>query len=254
MIGILDSGGGGINVINECLKYYNEDFVYLVDNANCPYGNKPISYIQKITQNNLKFLTENFDLDFIIIACNTASGAIGICDEWGLPILKTKPNLDELKNVEVKTILFATKNTIKHSDKINFYKQNYDNLICVSIKNLPKLIDNYLSDKNDKNKGKIIKTLKKRFFCGKKLKNKYKNVQFLSLGCTHFKHIIPLLGEIFKNVTFLECESDVAKISRFLVRKTKDKSRLMVVLTKKDEALKKAIEEKFCYNCVDYFP
>ena len=54
MIGIIDSGSGGINVIKECQKYYNEDFVYLVDNKNCPYGNKPHEEVRDIVLNNIK--------------------------------------------------------------------------------------------------------------------------------------------------------------------------------------------------------
>ena len=42
MIGFIDSGVGGLNVMNECQKLFGEDFVFLCDNKNAPYGNKNI--------------------------------------------------------------------------------------------------------------------------------------------------------------------------------------------------------------------
>ena len=39
MIGIFDSGAGGLSVFREIYKLLPEEkFVYYSDNANCPYG------------------------------------------------------------------------------------------------------------------------------------------------------------------------------------------------------------------------
>ena len=80
MIGVIDSGSGGVNVIKECLKYFKQDFVYLVDNLNCPYGNKPIEKLKKIVLGNINYLIKNYDIDFIILGCNTASSVLDYYD------------------------------------------------------------------------------------------------------------------------------------------------------------------------------
>ena len=136
MIGIIDSGSGGANVINECKKLYNEDFVYLLDNKNCPYGNKPKEQIISIILNNINYLLSNFDLDFIIIACNTASAIINYkhLQDIKIPILKTTPDMQSLCNVKGKKILFATKNTIKNSNLVRYYLLNYKSIKTLKIK------------------------------------------------------------------------------------------------------------------------
>ena len=40
-IGIFDSGIGGISILNNLKDILpNENFIYLADNKNCPYGSK----------------------------------------------------------------------------------------------------------------------------------------------------------------------------------------------------------------------
>ena len=53
MIAFIDSGVGGINILVECAKIYNQDFVYLADNQNAPYGNLPKKQLEIITKNNI---------------------------------------------------------------------------------------------------------------------------------------------------------------------------------------------------------
>ena len=95
MIAILDSGAGGANVIKACKKLYNQDFVYFVDNKNCPYGNKNAVVLKQIIFENLKYLTDNYDLDFIILGCNTASSLMDAEDllKFKVPIIKTYPDI-----------------------------------------------------------------------------------------------------------------------------------------------------------------
>lgn len=40
-IGVFDSGIGGLTVLKEIYKHYpNEDYIYIGDNKNLPYGEK----------------------------------------------------------------------------------------------------------------------------------------------------------------------------------------------------------------------
>jgi glutamate racemase len=73
MIGIFDSGFGGLTVLREYLKRYPEyDYVYLGDQANAPYGNHTQDHVNKLVVQNVEFLAKK-GCQLIIIACNTAS-------------------------------------------------------------------------------------------------------------------------------------------------------------------------------------
>lgn len=74
-IGVFDSGLGGLTVLRELRRRLpREDFVYLADSANAPYGGRPIEHILAITDHNIDFLLRR-DVKMIVIACNTASSS-----------------------------------------------------------------------------------------------------------------------------------------------------------------------------------
>jgi glutamate racemase len=73
MIGIFDSGFGGLTVMKEYLKKYPEfDYMYLGDQANTPYGSHSKERVNKLVVQNVEFLVKK-GCKLIIIACNTAS-------------------------------------------------------------------------------------------------------------------------------------------------------------------------------------
>lgn len=244
MIAVLDSGSGGANVIKECLKYYNQDFIYLIDNKNCPYGDKSPERVKQIILDNIEYLQKNYSIDFIILGCNTASSLLNYFDLENIkcPILKTYPDLKNITRKDGVKLLFATKNTIENSTYVKYYLLNYNDLKTIYVKDLPKLIDIKFSSNDEKNEKNIEKILKKHLFFNKKIKNKYKNVKNIALGCTHFKHIQTEILDCFQNAKIFNCENNVAKISKMLIKKNKDKSSIKVMLTQNDEKLKQAIE------------
>lgn len=75
MIGIFDSGSGGLSVLREIVRLLPEEkYVYFADNAFCPYGEKTAAEIQArahaITD---RLLAEGAQI--IVVACNTATAA-----------------------------------------------------------------------------------------------------------------------------------------------------------------------------------
>lgn len=75
MIGIFDSGIGGLSVFREIRRLMpDEDYVYFSDSAHCPYGGKTREYIIERCRNIVSLLLEK-GCDTIVIACNTASSA-----------------------------------------------------------------------------------------------------------------------------------------------------------------------------------
>ena len=73
MIGIFDSGLGGLTILKSILeKLPNHDYIYLGDNARTPYGDKSQDIIYNYTKQAVDFLFSK-GCQIIIIACNTAS-------------------------------------------------------------------------------------------------------------------------------------------------------------------------------------
>ena len=75
MIGIFDSGVGGLSVYREIRKLLPEErYVYFSDNAHCPYGEKSKDYIIDRARKITDFMLEQ-GADVIVVACNTATAA-----------------------------------------------------------------------------------------------------------------------------------------------------------------------------------
>jgi len=76
---VLDSGLGGLVITNELKdEFPNQDFIFIADSANFPYGTKIDTDLEAIISNMICFL-EQLDVDFIVVACNTASSVIERC-------------------------------------------------------------------------------------------------------------------------------------------------------------------------------
>lgn len=75
MIGIFDSGIGGLSVLRELKKLLpREHYIYYADTAHCPYGEKPKEYIIERACRVTEFLLSQ-GADIIVVACNTATAA-----------------------------------------------------------------------------------------------------------------------------------------------------------------------------------
>lgn len=75
MIGIFDSGLGGLSVLREIAAILpQEDIVYYADSAHCPYGGKSREYVCDRARAISSFLREK-GADIVVVACNTATAA-----------------------------------------------------------------------------------------------------------------------------------------------------------------------------------
>lgn len=75
MIGVVDSGSGGLSVLKEITRLLPaEKYIYYSDNANCPYGEKPRQFIvDRMRSISEQLMSEGADI--IVVACNTATSA-----------------------------------------------------------------------------------------------------------------------------------------------------------------------------------
>ena len=58
-VGVFDSGVGGISVLRELIKVMpNEDYIYLGDSRNAPYGTKSLEQVRELSFHNAGVLLE----------------------------------------------------------------------------------------------------------------------------------------------------------------------------------------------------
>lgn len=75
MIGIFDSGIGGLSVFREIRKLLPEQsYIYYSDSAHCPYGEKSKEYIIDRACSITRRLME-MGVEIVVVACNTATAA-----------------------------------------------------------------------------------------------------------------------------------------------------------------------------------
>jgi glutamate racemase len=86
MIGIFDSGFGGLTVLKDLVKKLpNYDFAYLGDNARAPYGNRSFESVYVYTLEAVSYLF-SIGCPLVILACNTASAkALRTIQQHNLP-------------------------------------------------------------------------------------------------------------------------------------------------------------------------
>ena len=195
MIGIFDSGIGGVTVFKEILKQLpNYSYIYYSDSKNNPYGDKTKKELEKITENIVDILVKR-GCKIIVIACNTASA---ICKDYlrskfQVPIIAIEPAYKMVydSNFLGKTLILATKGTLE-SEKFKELYHKYDNhntkvYECVG-----------LADLIEQNKSKEIDD-----YLNKHL-GQFRGVENVVLGCTHYPLIKKQISKVLGNVIFYD--------------------------------------------------
>src|SRR4051812_33771414 len=73
MIGVFDSGVGGLTVLQALRRRLpRRDFMYVGDAARAPYGRKPPAMVAAFAREIAAFLCDR-GVEAIVVACNTAS-------------------------------------------------------------------------------------------------------------------------------------------------------------------------------------
>ena len=74
MIGVFDSGFGGLTVLRALIQRFpRARFAFLGDTARLPYGSKSRRTIARYAAQSAQFLVREQGAEFLVIACNTAS-------------------------------------------------------------------------------------------------------------------------------------------------------------------------------------
>ena len=130
VIGIFDSGSGGLSVLKEILKVLpGERYIYFSDNAYCPYGNRSREYVISRARTITSILLEK-GCEAIVVACNTATAAAieTLRVEFPVPFIGMEPAVKPAAlGTELGVIgVLATAGTLKASKYLNT-KGKYEN-------------------------------------------------------------------------------------------------------------------------------
>lgn len=192
IIGVFDSGFGGLSFMKELVKelpHYN--YIYLGDTARVPYGNKPKKIVYKFTKQAVDFLFKN-GCEIVIFACNTVSSdALRKIQQKYLPkYYPTKkvlgviiPSVEHAatKSKNKKIGVMATQGTVKSGAfKREFLKINPK--IKIFSKACPLLVPLIETGKNNLETSQIIlqKYLQPLLI---------EEIDTLVLGCTHYSFL-----------------------------------------------------------------
>lgn len=204
MIGIFDSGIGGVTVLKEILKILpNENYIYYSDSKNNPYGDKTDEEIFNMCDKIVKKFIEQ-KCKSIVIACNTASAkaANQLRKKYTeIPIIAIEPAYKMVHDFayEKPTLVMATKGTIE-SEKFHKLYDKYDNhhTYLMSCKGLADIIE-------EGNELKLKQYLKENLseYIGK--------VHNVVLGCTHYPLVQNEIKEVLGDIEFFNGAYSLAK-------------------------------------------
>lgn len=93
MIGVYDSGVGGLSVWKELVSLMpGESFVYFSDGANCPYGPKDPSFVVERACRISQWLIDR-GCELVTVACNTATAAAitSLRSSFDIPFIGMEP-------------------------------------------------------------------------------------------------------------------------------------------------------------------
>ncbi len=217
-VGIIDSGVGGLSVLAELRKRLpKEDYLYLADTVNAPYGTKTSERIAELTEENLKTLSD-YGCKAVVIACNTATAVaaellrrkytdipiIGLEPALG-PAVRDQPNGDIL--VLATPVTLQTK---RFERLLEAFGEHKERIFCSEAQDIVSYVENGMRDSDA-----VVESLKLRF-------KEYEKIRFSAcvLGCTHFpfakKEIETALGY---EVTFYDGAYGAARRLEYLLKK-----------------------------------
>lgn len=231
MIGVFDSGFGGLVVLSEFIKLLPDyDYLYLGDNARVPYGTRSDKVVYRFTQQAVDYLFRQGCV-LIILACHTASSkALRAIQQGYLPgaypdkrvLGVVIPTVEEavVRSRGGRIGVIGTEGTVaSNSFKIELQKLNPR--VEVFQQACPLLVPIIEAGEQDWEGTDLIL-------------NKYlaplieAGVDTLILGCTHYSILKPKIRAIMDQRVEIICSGQVAavKLADYMQRHPEIESRL----------------------------
>ena len=210
MIGIFDSGDGGLAALYELRKKRpNVDAVFFADRRNAPYGTKTKKEITRLTARAVHKLL-NAGAEKVLIACCTAStvhqSLPPFLKERSLPIIAPTSKEASLRTVNGRVGIISTKAT---ADSGAFEKSlaHYENVNLVYTKPLQELVSFVEKGERD---GCLENDFKNWLYESLYI-FKERNIDTLILGCTHFGHLEREISFVLPGVKIINSAKEGAR-------------------------------------------
>ena len=208
-IGVFDSGIGGLTVAHAISKLMpNERIVYFGDTAHLPYGDKSPELIHSFVQDISKFLIQKENCKAVVMACNTASATsyefLRDKHEGNYPIINVIDPIIEaiVDDSSIKKVgLIATKTTVEsgvYQEKLKRRNPNVEVEVLPTPLLAPMIEEGFSKDK-------ISHTVIENYLSNPK----FKDIDALILGCTHYVLIRDEISEFFEEKVKLFDSTDI---------------------------------------------
>lgn len=207
-VGILDSGLGGLSVLNEIRKVLpNESIIYFGDSAWCPYGARHADEIQRRVFTVTDFLIDR-GCKLIVVACNSATIAAveALRASYPLPFVGMEPGVKPAAaHTKTGTIgVLATEASLA-GEKFHRLVSNLGDGVKVITRPCPNFVQLVEAGElsGPRAHGIVEDEILPLIEAG---------ADVLVLGCTHYPFLRPLIEEIAgPGVTIIDTGSAVAQ-------------------------------------------
>lgn len=210
-IGIFDSGVGGLTVFSSVAKAFSDtDIYYLGDTARVPYGNRSEDTIITYSLECADYLVNNFRIDALVVACNTASSFAmdAVRERFDLPVIGVvRPGAEKALRVTKsgRIAVIGTRATVRSASYAKMLKSlAAERDIEVVQKACPlfvPLVEEMLVD------GEIADKAVRMYLDG--LINS--GADTLILGCTHYPVLKPLIQKIYPEINIVDSSEVVVE-------------------------------------------
>lgn len=201
MIGVLDSGVGGLSIYREIKSHFpGKSVVYFADKKNFPYGEKTEEELTSIVRIAVKNLVD-MGASIIVIACNSATVATveQIRQEFDVPIVGIEPavKLAALHSNNGKIGVLATKRTTKSHEGDDLAPD------CILFKDHNEPLVTKIENDYESITDLDLRQAMEPFTTA--------NVDSIVLGCTHYHFLKDRLEKMFPNIMFYAPDEAVVK-------------------------------------------
>jgi glutamate racemase len=192
IIGLFDSGVGGITVLHDAMKIIkNADYLYYADTANVPYGTKTKDEVRGYVLDAADFLVRQ-GAGVLVVACNTATSVAieTLRQKYAIPVIGMEPAVKPaVENHKDKRILVTATALALKEEKLKKLITRLDCEDIVDLLPLPGLVRfaEDLTFDGDAVTAYLMNELS-RF--------ELSRYQTIVLGCTHFIYFRPLFRKI----------------------------------------------------------
>ncbi len=239
MIGVFDSGLGGLSVLAAIARELpRADLVYLADTAHVPYGSKPEEFVRGRVLAIGRHLVEAHGCTLLVVACNTATAAAVNelrSQHPGIPVVGVEPGVKPAaqSSVSKRIAVLATEATAR-SERLARLIREHAGLCRVEVVPCPGWATRvetlhldgpeFLRELRD-----TVEPLLER------------GVDRLVLGCTHYSFLTPLLLPLIRGRA--ELVDVAAAVARQVLRLSRtdseaaDHGHLKVLSTARPERL-----------------